>query len=80
MMAPFIASAACSYQELLHDTVQLPALIAVVHAGHHPFFFSMDYSFEITLLTWPTPSNPAHFWLHLFYSWPGDHLMVSLAQ
>lgn len=48
-------------KKLLHDTVQLPALIATVHAGYHPFFFSMGYSSEITLLTWPTPFNPADF-------------------
>ncbi len=60
-MAPWIALAAFSNQEILHDTGQLPALIAVVHAGHHPFFFSMKYKFDITLLTWPTPFNPAEF-------------------
>lgn len=83
-MAPFIASAARNYQELLHDTVQLPALIAIVQAGHHPLLFSMDYSFENTLPTWPTPFNPMPassliFWVPWVYSWPGNHLMAAAA-
>ena len=39
-MAPFIALAACIYQKVLHDTVQLPALMAIVHAGHQPAVFN----------------------------------------
>ena len=60
-MAPFSALAACTYQELLHDTGQLPALIAVLHAGHHPFFFSMGYTFENYPANLAYPIQPRSF-------------------